>query len=124
MLRAKMRSGLPAGIEQHQQRPDVVLGRDAQKYIEPVLKALGIARPELILQEDPHGVHPDRFAHAELFVDKRGIERGCLEHLKLIDGVGGNEVRADQPGLPGIPCLRLGFAPARGLMLRRLTCCD
>src|SRR5207302_8385748 len=62
--------------------------------------------------ENPHRVHPDRLRPAELAVDALGIEGIGLPHLELVDRVGGDVVRADQPGLPPIPVPRGLLRPA------------
>src|SRR5881398_997764 len=45
-------------------------------------------------------------------IDALGIEGIGLPHLELVDGVGGDVVRADQPGLPPIPVPRGLLRPA------------
>jgi len=43
------------------------------------------------------------------------IEGGCLKHLELVDRVGGNVIGADEPGLAGIPGIRLLLRPTCSL---------
>ena len=41
-----------------------------------------------------------------------GIEGVGLPHFELVDGVGGDVVAADEPGLMRVPGVGLGFGPA------------
>jgi hypothetical protein len=43
-----------------------------------------------------------------------GVEGIGLPHLQLVDGGGGQEICAHQPGLLGIPGIGLGLGPALG----------
>ena len=120
MLRAELRVGIPAGIEEHEDGLDVVLGGDGEEGVEALLEAFGVLLPELVLQEDAHGVHADGLRHAEFFVVELRVEGGGLKHFELVDGVGGNVVGADQPGLLRVPGVGLFGGPARpGAGLRR-----
>jgi hypothetical protein len=38
------------------------------------------------VQEDPHGVEPERPRHAQLVIDAAGVIGARLKHLELIDG--------------------------------------
>ena len=116
MLRAEVRVGLPAGVEEHEERADVVFRGDGEEGVEALLEAVGVLLPELVLEEDAHGVHADGFSEAELTVVDRGVEGLGLEHLEFVDGVGGDVVRADEPGLLCVPGVGLGFGPALGLL--------
>ncbi len=60
--------GLPAGVEEDQQRLDVMLRGDAKEVVEPFGEALGVLLPELILQKDAHGVHADGFGKTQFLV--------------------------------------------------------
>ncbi len=102
------------------QRADVVLCGDGEEGVEALVEAFGVLLPELVLQEDAHGVHADGFAEAEFVVVERGVEGGGLEHLELVDGVGGDEVGADEPGLLCVPGVGCFFGPALGLLCERL----
>ena len=104
--------GLPAGVEEDEQGADVVFGGDGEEGVEAALEAFGILGPELVLEEDAHGVHADGFAEAELFVVEGGVEGVGLEHFELVDGVGRDEVCADEPGLLGVPGVGLDLGPA------------
>ncbi len=119
MLRTEVRIGLPAGVEEDQQGFDVVLRGDGEEGVETPFEALGILLPELVLQEDAHGVHADALGHAELFVVQTRVEGGCLKHLELVDGVGRDVVGANEPGLLLIPGVGLCLGPA---MLRSIGC--
>ena len=115
VLLAEMRVGIPARIEEHEQRFDPMLRRDVEELIDPRLVPFGILLPWQVMQEHPHRRHTEPFGPAELLVDRVRIERVGLPHLELIDRGGWNVVAADQPWLPRIPLigLRLG-PPARG----------
>ena len=39
-----------------------------------------------VVQEDPHGVHPDAFGPAQFAVDGGGVEALGLPHFQLVDG--------------------------------------
>ena len=51
---------------------------------------------------------PEAFGPAEFFIDFGGIERIGLPHFELVDGIGRDEIAADNPGLASIPGTR-GF---------------
>src|SRR5206468_8789795 len=51
MLWSEFRIWIPTGIEQHKNRADVVLRRDAQEGINSLLKAPGVLLPEEIVQK-------------------------------------------------------------------------
>ena len=93
-----------------------MLARDGEEGVEALLEAFGILLPELVLQEDAHGVHADALRHAELFVVQLRIPGGSLKHFELIDGVGGNVVGAYQPGLLRVPGVGLFGRPARRML--------
>jgi hypothetical protein len=116
MLRAELRVGIPAGIEEHEDGLDVCLEAIVEEGVEALLEAFGILLPELVLQEDAHGVHADALRHAEFFVVELRIPGGGLKHFELIDGVGGNVVCADEPGLLRVPGVGLLGGPARRVL--------
>ncbi len=120
MLDAQLRIGIPARIEQHKDRFDVVLGGDIEEDVDALFKAVWILRIKLVVKEDAHGVHANAFGEAQFLVDLSRIEAVLFPHLKLIDGVGGNIVAADKPALLAVP--RLGFfrRPALGRCIGRL----
>ena len=88
----------------------MVLRCDRQELIQSHLEACRVLLPKLVLEEDPHRVHSDTLSHAEFLVVQARVEGGGLEHLQLVDGIGGNKVRADKPGLLSVPGGRL-FVP-------------
>src|SRR5262249_735974 len=115
VLLAQARSRVPAGVEEHQQRPDMVLGSDGQKLIEALLESGCVLLPKQIVQEHAHGVHAQGFSPAEFLIDLRRIEAVGLPHLELIDGRFRNVVTAHEPGLLRVPVIGLLFGPAGGL---------
>ncbi len=92
----------------------MMAGGDGEKGVEAADEAFGILLPELVLKEDAHGVHADGFGEAQLAVVDGGVEGRSLKHLELVDGIGGNVVRADEPGLAAIPGVRRFLGPAGG----------
>ncbi len=62
---------------------------------------------------------PSDFGPAELGVDAPGVESIGLPHFELVNGVGGNVVAADEPGLMRVPVVGLGFSPALGRLGER-----
>ena len=115
MLQSEFRLRVPARIEQHKQRLDVVSRGDRKKLINALLESLGIFLPHKVVQEDSHRIHPDFFRPAQLLVDLRCIEALSLPHLQLIDGIVRNVIAAHQPWLLLIPGGRFLSAPGRGL---------
>ena len=115
VLFSKTRVGIPAGIEQNEQRLDVMFGRDLEEAIDAALEAGRVLLPEQVMQEDAHGVHSNGLGPAEFLVDAGGIEGIGLPHLEFVDCGGGEVVGADEPGLAGVPAFGLCFGPALGL---------
>lgn len=105
--------GIPAAVEQHEQRADAVRVRDRQERVDAALEAFGILDPELVVEEHAHRVHPDPLGEAEFVIDPLGIPGRRLPHLELVDRGGGGVVRAHQPGLPRVPGLGLRLGPAQ-----------
>lgn len=66
------------------------------------------------MEEYAHGIHADSLGEAEFFVDGQGVEGVCLPHFQLVDGGGGGEVGADEPGLVGVPGSGLRGGPDLG----------
>ena len=112
MLWAEVRVRLPAGVEENEDGADVMARGDGEEGVEAMVEAVWVTGPELVLEEDAHGVHADGFSEAEFAVVDRGVECGGLKHFELVDGIGGNVVGADEPGLLRIPGVGLGFSPA------------
>jgi len=119
MLRSKFRVRLPAGIEQHQDRSNVMLCGDGKKRVEAGLESFRILFPELILKKHTDRVHPDRLRHSQLSVIQCRVERRCLEHLQFVDGVGRDIVCANEPGLLRIPLVCTFRAPTFRFRWRR-----
>ena len=65
------------------------------------------------MEKNAHGVHAERLSPAEFGINARGIESVGLPHFELVDGVGGDVVAADEPGLLVVPGVGGGFGPAR-----------
>jgi hypothetical protein len=121
VLRAEFGVGVPAGVEEYEDGTDAVVRGDGEKFVEVLLEAFGILLPELVLQEDAHGIHADTLRHAEFFVVELRIPGCGLKHLQLIDGVGGDVVGSHQPRLLGVPLVRMFCAPtSRGFRGRRM----
>ena len=114
MLRAEFGVGIPAGIEEDEEGADMMFRRDGEEDADTVTEAVGVLLPDQVVKEDAHGVHAEGFGPAQLEVDAFGVEGFGLPHLELIDGVGGDVVAADEPGLMGVPFIRLRFRPSRG----------
>jgi hypothetical protein len=92
-----------------------MLRGDGEEGVEAALEAVGVLLPELVLQEDAHDVHADGFSVTEFAVVNGWIEGVGLEHLELVDGIRWDVVRADEPGLVGVPVVGLLLGPARTL---------
>ena len=71
MLRAEPRRGIPTGIEEHEERADVMARGDGQELVDALAKSGGVLLPEQIVEKDAHGVHAHGFGPAEFFVDLR-----------------------------------------------------
>ena len=112
MLRPQLRIWIPARVEQHEDRPDVMLGRNRQELVDSFLKALRILLPKQIVQKHAHRVHADALSPAQLAVVRRRVKRVGLPHLQLVDGIRRQIVRAHQPRLRVVPGLGLRLAPA------------
>ncbi len=89
----------------------MMLRRNRQKLIQPLLEPLRITRPKLVLQKHARRIHPHRLRQPELFIVQRRIERRRLKHLQLIDRVRRNVIRAHKPRLMVIPRIRLRLCP-------------
>ncbi len=85
---------------------------NGEEGVEALREAFGVLGPELVLKKNAHGVHADGFGGGEFAIVKRGVEGLGLEHLQLVDGVGGDIVRADKPGQAGVPVIGLLLGPA------------
>lgn len=114
MLGTEMRVRFPAGIEEHKDGADMMTGGDSKESIEAADESFGILLPELVLQEDAHGVHADGLGKAEFTVIDCRVEGGGLKHLELVDGVGGNIIGSNEPGLAGVPGVGGVLGPAAG----------
>ena len=118
VLLAELRVRIPARIEEHEQRLDVVLRGDVEEPVDPLPIAVGVLLPRQIVQEHPHRRHAEAFGPAELLVDRSRIERVRLPHLELVDGGGRDVVAADQPWLLRVPVVGLRLGPAARWRLR------
>lgn len=76
---------------------------DADELRETRLEATRILGPQLIMQEDPHGVESVKSGPAQFGIDAPWVVGAGLKHLQLIDGGGGDEVGANGPALRLIP---------------------
>ncbi len=119
VLLAEMRIRIPARIEEHEQRLDLVLRGDVEELIDSPLITLGVLLPRQIMQEHPHRRHAEPFGPAELLVDRFRIERLGLPHLELVDRGCRNVVAADQPWLLRVPLVGLRLGPAARWRLRQ-----
>ena len=81
MLRAQVRRRVPAGVEEHKHRTDVMPRGDRQEPIDALLKTSSILLPEQVVEKDAHGVHADGFGPGQFPFDLLGIEGGLLPHL-------------------------------------------
>ena len=114
VLQAALRIGIPHAVEEHDHRPDVVLGGDLEKLVDALEEAVAILVPGKVVQENANRVEADRLGPAELAVDRLGIERVGLPHFELVDRRAGEEVAADEPGLGVVPLVGLVRRPAIG----------
>lgn len=92
----------------------MMTGGDGQEGIEAANEPFGILLPELVLQEDTHGVHADSLGEAELTVIDGGVEGGRLKHLELVNSVGWDVIGSNEPGLAGVPGVGGVLGPATG----------
>ena len=107
-----------------------MLVRNAQENIDAMFEPLGILLPKQIMQENAHGIQPQRFRPAQFLINFCGIKSVRLPHFQLVDRRCGNEVAAHQPRLLLIPLVR-GFrrpalrgcclAPVRGSLAVRVV---
>ncbi len=63
MLRSEFRHRIPAGVEQHKHRPDMMPRRDGKKRIDSLLKSFRILLPTKIVQKDRMVFMPIISAH-------------------------------------------------------------
>ena len=119
MLRAQTRLGIPAGIEQHKQRADVMPQSDGEKGVHAFLKTGCILLPQQVVEKNTHGIHAHRLSPGQLLIDLGRIEGCFLPHLQLVDRRSGRVIAAHQPRLFGVPGICLLLAPARGLRVDR-----
>jgi len=77
-----------------------------------VAEPLRILEPEKIVQEHPHRVESQVVRPTEFTTDRLRIETIRLPHLQLVDGGAGDKVAPHQPGLRGVPLLRLFDRPS------------
>src|SRR5215469_1461447 len=111
-LRTELWIRIPAGIEEDENWPDVVPRGEVEKLLDPLLEACRILLPDEIVQEYPHGVHTQPLRPSQLLVYFRRIKGRRLPHFQLINGVGGDEIAAHEPGLMLIPLVGLLGGPA------------
>ena len=112
MLFAKLRVGVPAGIEQNEKRLNVVLFRNLEEGVDTLLEASGILLPRQVVQKNTHGVEPNRFRPTEFLIDTRAIKRVRLPHLQLIDFRRWRVVASNEPRVFRIPLVGGFFRPA------------
>jgi hypothetical protein len=62
---------------------------DGQERADPLPEPLRVLRPELVVQEHPHRVHPDALRQRQFPVDPRRVPGRRLPHLQLVDRRGG-----------------------------------
>ena len=111
-LLAVGRLGLPAVVEEDEQRADAVLRADAQEVVHALLEARGVVLVDHTAQEDAHGGEAELLCPSELLVDLGVVIGIAAPHLDLIDGSGGNIVAARHPGELRVPGVGLVGAPA------------
>src|ERR1700683_4448523 len=102
-LLSETRIRIPDGIEEDEERADIMLRGNLKESVHAFLEAFWILLPEEIVEEDAHGVHAERFGPAKLEINASGIEGVRLPHFDIVDRRGGNVIAADQPGLAGAP---------------------
>src|SRR5258708_8543224 len=95
--------GIPAGIEQNENRADLVLIRNLKKYLHAFAESCRILLPKKVVKKNAHGIQADRLGPAELQVNAFRIERVRLPHFEFVDGRRGNVIAAHKPGLFGVP---------------------
>src|ERR1700682_3001338 len=119
VLRAELRIGVPAGIEENQEWFDAMLCRNTEKCIDTMTETCWVLLPRQIVEEYAHGVEAKRFGPPTFGIYALGIKCVRLPHLQLVDCVCSNIVAADKPRLPAVPIIGTFFSPALGLRLRR-----
>ena len=72
VLLAELRIGIPARIEEHEQRFDLVLRGDVEELIDSRLDNPCVLLPRQIMQKHSHRRHAEPFGPAELLVDRVG----------------------------------------------------
>src|SRR5579872_4190714 len=112
MLRPQLRIGIPAGIEENKNGPNMVAGSNFQKTVNPLLESCRILLPEQVVQKHAHGVHAQTLGPCQFFVYLLRVKAGGLPHLQLVDGIGGREIASHQPGLLLVPGFSFSFRPA------------
>jgi hypothetical protein len=110
-LFARLRERVPARIEEHEQRFDLVFRGDLQKLVDPLAVSGGVLAPGQVMQKDAHRVHAQPFGPAQFFIDGLRVEGLGLPHFEFVDGVGRDVIAADQPRLFGVPLVCLLFRP-------------
>ena len=99
------RVGIPAVVEKNQGGQDMVLLGYVQEPVDALLETFRILLPGQVVQEDAHSIHPGIDCPAQLALDCLDIEGVRLPHFELVDGGGGDESAAHQPGqllIPGV----------------------
>src|SRR5215469_7365631 len=114
-LRTEFGPRVPARVEEHEKRTDVVTRGDGKKLIESLTETGGILLPEQIMQEHPHGIHAKAFGPAEFFLDLIWVKGAGLPHLQLVDRGLRDVVTADKPRLTSVPIVSFLFGPTGGL---------
>src|SRR5258707_10974637 len=74
VLLAELWIGVPAGIEQNEERFDVVLRRNLEKGINALAKPFRVLLPSQIMKKTAHGVEADGLCPTEFEIDALGIE--------------------------------------------------
>src|ERR1700722_9321657 len=118
MLLSELWIRIPAGVEQHEERLDVVPICNRKKSINPLGETNRVLLPKKIVKKDANRIQANRLRPSEFFVDLSRIECFGLPHFQLIDCGRRNVVASHKPRFLRVPMIRLLWRPAR--MLCRL----
>jgi len=61
MLGAGLRQRVPAGIEKHEQRADVMARREGEELVDATAKPSGVLLLQQVVEKDAHRIHAQGF---------------------------------------------------------------
>ena len=92
-------------IKEDEENLDVMLVGNAQQGVDAFDEALGVLLPKHVVQKDAHDIHAQGLRPPQFQVNFLRIKSVLLPHFQFIDGIGGDVVTADEPGLFGVPVI-------------------